>query len=273
VSASPPTKVSARRYLAHLIDGLIRVAAWAVPFALLADRTTVNAVDPTIADRYREYGSFALAGDRVVRVDDRLYIFEREELFIIGGIALAVVLFFDVIIQGRFGWTVGTLLTGLRTVKKTGERPGIIRAFVRTLLLPIDLIPGYLIPLVGGLFIFASDTNRRLGDLCGGTYVVDKSSWGIDPTVDDDVDRTAWEGLDDHPGHVTRLDEGEPLRVGAAAGAAATAVPERADDDDSKAPAYQPQWDPARKAYLQWDPRKQTWLQFDDDAGEWRPIG
>lgn len=37
-------------------------------------------------------------------------------------------------------------------------------------------------------------------------------------------------------------------------------------------PAYQPQWDPARQAYLQWNPKTETWLQFDDGAQEWRPI-
>ena len=42
---------------------------------------------------------------------------------------------------------------------------------------------------------------------------------------------------------------------------------------EAKAPAYQPQWDPARQAYLQWHPGKQKWLQFDEPSGEWRSIG
>jgi uncharacterized RDD family membrane protein YckC len=255
VSASPPTKVSARRYLSHLIDALIRIAAGVIPFVLLADRSQI---DPTVADQYDRVDTFVLNGVRTVRIDDRLFQFGQNELLIVAAVAIGVTLLFDVIVQGRAGWTVGKALTGLRTVNKRGERCGIFRALIRTVLLVIDLIPSYLFPLVGGLFIFASDSNRRLGDLVGGTYVVDKDAWGEDPLGEDDIDTTAWTDLDEHPGHVTRLAEGESLKVGEQAAA--------------ESPKYQPQWDPARKAYLQWDPRRKTWLQFDDDAQEWRPI-
>jgi len=278
VSASPPTKVSARRYLSHLIDALVRIAAGVVPFVLLADRSTI---DPTLADRYDRVDTFAVGADRAIRIDDRLFVFERKELVIVAAVALGVTLLFDVLVQGRKGWTIGKLLTGLRTVNSSGDRPGIFRALVRTVLLVIDLIPSYLVPLVGGLFIFASDANRRLGDLAGGTFVVDKGAWGEDPRGEDDIDTAAWETVEDHPGHVTRLAPDEPLRVGEAAPVAAAAAapltnrrqPEPDDAATEKAPAYQPQWDPARKAYLQWDPRRKTWLQFDEDAGEWQPIG
>jgi uncharacterized RDD family membrane protein YckC len=279
VSPSPPTKVSARRYLAHLIDALVRIAAAAVPFVLLADRVDIDTLDPTLADRYDRVDTFAVGADRAIRIDDRVFLFEREELLVVAAIALGVVLLFDVLVQGRRGWTIGKLLTGLRTVNRAGDRPGILRALIRTILLVIDLIPSYLVPLVGGLFIFASDTNRRLGDLVGGTYVVDRSSWGEDPIGEGDGE-TDWDrdDLDAHPGHVTTLAAGESLRVGdtqrldtrdpvsaepAVAGA----------ESPSRSPAYQPQWDPARKAYLQWDPRRETWLQFDDDSQEWKPIG
>jgi hypothetical protein len=61
----------------------------------------------------------------------------------------------------------------------------------------------------------------------------------------------------------------EPVTASAPVAAAST---DQGEGGDERAPAYQPQWDPARKAYLQWDPRKQVWLQFDDADGEWRPI-
>jgi uncharacterized RDD family membrane protein YckC len=279
VSPSPPTKVLGRRYVAHLIDALVRVAAAVVPFVLLAERVDTNGFDPTIADRYERVDTFAVGADRAIRIDDRLFILERQELVIIAAIALGVVLLFDVLIQGRAGWTLGKALTGLRTVKGTGERPGVFRALLRTILLAIDAIPSYLFPLVGGLVIFASDNNRRFGDLVAGTYVVDRHAVGEDPRAEGegDLDTTDWARSDDDP-PLTTLSEGEALRVGTAAppsgvseptpvAAAATAT------DEAKAPAYQPQWDPARKAYLQWDPRRETWLQFDDDAQEWRPIG
>jgi uncharacterized RDD family membrane protein YckC len=283
VNPSPPTKVLGRRYLAHLIDALVRIAAVVVPFVLLAERRTVDAVDPTIADRYDQVDTFAVGALRAIKVDDRLFLFERKELVIVAAVAVGVTLFFDVIVQGRAGWTIGKGLTGLRTVNRSGDRPGIFRALVRTVLFVIDLIPSYLLPLVGGLIIFASDTNRRLGDLVAGTYVVDKGAWGEDPRGEEeelDWDRT---DLESHPGHVTTLAAGEAIRVGDAP--PAEDEPESADEPVSEPtpepaaagaasrPAYQPQWDPARKAYLQWDPRREAWLQFDDDSQQWRPIG
>ena len=48
--------------------------------------------------------------------------------------------------------------------------------------------------------------------------------------------------------------------------APAAASPELAADPT------QPQWDPARNAYIQWDPDGQRWLQYDDAAQQWRPI-
>lgn len=275
MSPSPPTKVSGRRYLAYVIDALIRVAAGVVPFVLLAERLTVARLaerDPSFnADNVKEYSTFASQGLRAIRIDDRVFLLERNEVVIVAAIALGVALFFDVIVQGRAGWTIGKALAGLRTVNKDGERPGIFRALVRTILLPIDLIPSYLFPVVGGLIIFASDSNRRLGDLVAGTFVVDKEAWGQDPRGEEErIDTSPWESLDEHPGHVKTLAEGEALRVGEQAVSEPAPAPEA--EPSEKAPAYQPQWDPARKAYLQWDPRKETWLQFDDDAGEWRPI-
>jgi uncharacterized RDD family membrane protein YckC len=281
VSPSPPDKkptaVLIRRYIARLIDLVVYWVALAIPFLLMADQKTLAEANVN-PDSYDKYGSFALGADRVFRADDKLFIFERKELFIIAGIAAGVALIFELITQGRFGWTVGKLLTGLRTVNREGVRPGIVRAFFRTVLLALDALPGYVIPLVGGIFALASADNRRLGDYAGGTYVVGRNSMGEDPTGEhDDLTASSWDTLDEHPGHVTKLDEGEPLRVGEAAAAttavaAATGRDDRPVTDDER-PAYQPQWDPARKAYLQWDPRKQTWLQFDDDSGEWQPIG
>ena len=98
---------------------------------------------------------------------------------------------------------------------------------------------------------------------------------GDDPTGGAGVDTSGWEPQAGDSAPLTTLAEGEALRVGGAATAGEAAVSEPAPGaaTDEKAPAYQPQWDPARQAYLQWDPRKQQWLQFDDAAGEWHPIG
>lgn len=267
-----PTAVLIRRYLAHIVDFLFHLATVAVPFWLLATRSTVNVPSgEPFAD------TFAQGADRAIRIDDRLFLFDRNELILIAAVSVAVTLMFLVIIQGRLGWTVGKLLTGLRTVNASGERPGIFRAFFRTLLLPIDALPGELIPLVGGLVALFTDTNRRIGDLVAGTYVVRRSAVGQDPTGGDgDLDTTGWEPVADAPAPVTTLAAGEALRVGDAAEPAATetfTAPAAVPAGEAKAPAYQPQWDPARQAYLQWHPGKQQWLQFDEPSGEWRPIG
>jgi uncharacterized RDD family membrane protein YckC len=285
VSRTPPdapTKVLVRRYLAHLIDLLVHVSAVVIPALLLATRHTIDDAPQDLVDAFprdfQRVDSFDFAGDRVLRLDDQILVFEPNELLIIAGIAAAVTLFFQVIVQGRAGWTIGKALTGIRTVNKDGDRPGILRALLRTILLAIDAIPSYVLPLVGGASILASSENRRLGDLVAGTYVVRRSAMGDDPTVVP-PDHTGWPRSEEHPGHVTTLAKGEPLRVGDAApepvtaSAPVAAVPTaQGEGGGEKAPAYQPQWDPTRKAYLQWDPRKQVWLQFDDAAGEWRPI-
>ena len=153
-------------------------------------------------------------------------------------------------------------------MNRDGGPAGILRALGRTILLVIDAIPSWVIPIVGPLIALVTSDNRRLGDLACGTYVVHKSAVGNDPTGDRGP--AAWEPRTDESAPLTTLAEGEALPVGGAA-AVGESAPEEATDE--KAPAYQPQWDPARQAYLQWDPRKQQWLQYDEAAGEWHPIG
>jgi uncharacterized RDD family membrane protein YckC len=266
-----PTAVLGRRYVAHLIDLVVHIAVVAVPFVLLGEKATSSDTSP-IVDAYRLNPFYA------VRLDDQVWLFTRNDLITIAAVSAAFVLLVTVIIQGRLGWTIGKALTGLRTVKGDGGRPGILRALGRTILLPIDAIPSWLIPIVGPLIALFTSDNRRLGDLVVGTYVVHKSAVGEDPTGESDIDTSAWAPSADEAAPVTTLAEGEALRVGeatepgAAAAVAETESRPAAAETSSKAPAYQPQWDPARQAYLQWDPHHQTWLQFDDASGEWRPI-
>ncbi len=273
-----PTAVHVRRFIAHVIDHLVGIAAAVIPALLLSEKVTeaelVNRDPSFTASDYNQYDTFASLGDRVLRIKQDLYVFERKELIIIAAIAIGVTLLFEVIVQGRRGWSIGKLLTGLRTVNRSGDRPGILRALVRFLFLAIDQLPG--LPLVGMITALVSPHNRRVGDHVAGTFVVGRNDMGDDPTGEGDLDTTGWTTLDEHPGHVTKLSEGEPLRVGGAAAATQTfdtrPAPAADEVDDDKAPAYQPQWDPARQAYLQWDPRKQHWLQFDDDSEEWVQI-
>ncbi len=269
-----PTAVLVRRYVAHVIDLLVHVASVAVPFLLLGEKLAESSPDTS-----PYVDAFRLRPDYAVRIDDQVWTFTRDDLIIIALVAAGIGLLITVVIQGRLGWTVGKLLTGLRTVNGDGGRPGIFRALFRTILLPIDALPSWLVPLVGGLIALFTTTNRRLGDLVAGTYVVRRSAWGSDPTGADGLDTTGWEAVGDEPSPVATLAEGEALRVGDAADPAATqtftapAQGPTAEAGSGKAPAYQPQWDPTRQAYLQWHPGQRQWLQFDEASGEWRPIG
>ena len=270
MSRSPdaaPTAVSGRRYLALLLDYLFHAATVAVPLLLLGERSTVGS-GGGLVDAYR------LAPDYALRFDDQQIVLTRDELLLIGAVSVGFLLVFFVITQGLAGWTLGKLVTGIRTVNGDGDRPGIGRALVRTIVLVIDAIPSYVVPLVGGFFVLVTRTNRRLGDLVGGTYVVHRSTVGSYPDGSDVIDPQGWPD-DAEPLPVTTLEEGEALRVGdaapdrepapAPAPAAAAAGPAPAGDRG-------PQWDPARNAYIQWDPRNRVWLQHDEATGTWGPI-
>lgn len=265
MSRSPealPTAVLGRRYVAHVVDVLVYAAAALVPFLLLGTRSTVAPADgDPVVDAFR------LPPDYAIRLDDQQFLFERNDVVLVAVVPLVVVLLFAVLVQGRWGWTPGKALTGIRTVDGDGGRPGVGRALLRTLLLVLDAVPSLLVPLVGGLTIAMTRTNRRLGDLAAGTYVVHRGA--VDTFPDGTrVLEPGDEAGDAAPLPVTTLEAGEALRVGEAADPA-----ERDQRAEAAARAERrPRWDPARKAYLQWDPRREVWLQYDDTAGEWHPI-
>jgi uncharacterized RDD family membrane protein YckC len=77
-----------------------------------------------------------------------------------------------VLLEGLTGQTLGKRLTGLHTRRAEApeQKPGIPRAALRYLLLPVDDIgPG--VPLVAGISIRYSDRQQRVGDRVAGTLV------------------------------------------------------------------------------------------------------
>lgn len=75
-----------------------------------------------------------------------------------------------VIIQGRTGRSVGKALTGIKVVdERTEVPPGIAAAFLRTLLLVVEL---QFLGLVSLLSVILSPQDKRLGDILAGTVVL-----------------------------------------------------------------------------------------------------
>jgi uncharacterized RDD family membrane protein YckC len=94
----------------------------------------------------------------------------------IGGIVVAAIfLLYYVVGEGLLGSTVGKLVLHLRVVDETGNRPGIGRAMVRTLLRILEVNPLLAGGIPAGLVAYLSPTGQRLGDYASKTFVVQTS--------------------------------------------------------------------------------------------------
>ncbi|MGH9083849.1 MAG: RDD family protein, partial [Acidimicrobiales bacterium] len=169
--AVDPTAVTVRRVIATLLDAALVV----VPAIMLLTasfeylETDSLGRDPQqFCDDYMDdVGDVCLDLDDV---DGRVYFAEEIEpassiVLWGGGFALLVVL------QGLTGWTPGKLLTGIRTVREDGRRPGIVKAFLRWVMWVVDGFP-YVIPLLGGILALTTLGHRRVGDMVAKTFVV-----------------------------------------------------------------------------------------------------
>jgi uncharacterized RDD family membrane protein YckC len=75
-----------------------------------------------------------------------------------------------ILLEWRFGATVGKRVMRIRVVTEQGAPIGMREALVRNLLRPIDLLPGSY--LLGGVVAIASRRSQRLGDMAAGTVAV-----------------------------------------------------------------------------------------------------
>ncbi len=139
VFGSPDVRVTGRRVVATIIDGIL--------FGLVSN--IFGSV----------FGGRKASG------------FDLTTLSIKGSLWLTVtVVLYYVLFEGLTGRTLGKLITGIRVIDaETGGRPGLLSAFVRTLLRLVDGIFGYL---VGFIVVVNSDRRRRLGDMAAKTLVV-----------------------------------------------------------------------------------------------------
>ena len=86
--------------------------------------------------------------------------------FELAALVVAGLFLYRWLLEGIVGTTLGKLVFGLVTARRGGGPPGPVRAFVRNLVLPIDLA------VIGFLVAAVSPQRRRLGDLVAGTVVV-----------------------------------------------------------------------------------------------------
>jgi uncharacterized RDD family membrane protein YckC len=153
-----PTQVVGRRVAAFVIDFLIWAAIVAISwYALTKDVSPGRCIGGGIEINGKCRGFVASeSGNRTVW------------LLIV---AIAAIGLF-VVMQGLTGKTPGKAMLGIKVVNAEGERPGIGRTIVRELLWVVDF---WIVALIAAL---ASQNNQRLGDMVGGTYVVDGNYTG-----------------------------------------------------------------------------------------------
>ncbi|MDP1821270.1 MAG: RDD family protein [Acidimicrobiales bacterium] len=227
-----PTKVIGRRVVAALIDGAIvfglpiGVASSEIEYLELEEGQDGDEFCDEYIDRF----------DGVcIAVDDTAYFSEASATptLVLVGLALAIY----VILQGLTGWTIGKLLTGIRTVREDGGRPGIGKALVRWLFWIVDGLP--FLGLVAFITSLTTVGHRRVGDMVAKTFVVRAAA------------------------------AGSPIGVGVVSGTAAEAAAMAPPAPTAKAG---PQWDAARGTYIQWDPEESAWMRWDEGGKVWKPI-
>lgn len=178
-----PTAVLVRRYLAYLVDALLLAALAIGVLAFTAESSSLGELDLQASDveRFEDVdGTWVVFLEDSPVLTDEVVLVEQSDrqLVVLAYLAGWVLLYVG--LQGFTGATVGKGAAGIRALKRDGSPPGIVRALGRSILLPIDAIPSLFIPLVGPIvaLITGKRGHKRLGDLLGGTYVVDKSARG-----------------------------------------------------------------------------------------------
>jgi uncharacterized RDD family membrane protein YckC len=220
-----PTAVMGRRIGAYLLDGLL---------VLLFTMLAVLAGDG-ITER-PELTSCAFQSGVCVDLGDGVYTVAWSSTWVLYVVPLLYALLLSCLVQGVTGATPGKFAFGLRVVDPAGGRPGVGRAFVRTLFLVVDNI-GCGLPLVGLITALASTGHRRVGDMVARTFVVD------------------------------RHDTGRSIELPPTPRSATSPPP-----SPSPPPPPRPQWDPARQAYVLWDPARQRWLVHDPARQQWTDL-
>lgn len=167
-----PTDVFGRRIGAFFIDLAPLVIAFIVMvnmYVEIVNQPSASAAE-TFCTRINDRGSDEVC----VPGDGEAYLFTNNEILAMLSVFGGYLLVNHVLLTGLTGASIGKAMVGIRCVKaSTGERCGVPRALLRTVLL---LVPDTLLcfPLVGLLVGALTEGHRRVGDFAAGTAVVGK---------------------------------------------------------------------------------------------------
>jgi uncharacterized RDD family membrane protein YckC len=177
-----------------------------------------------------DLSSCALQSGLCVDLGDDVYTAGWSSSWVLYVVPVAYALLVSTLVQGLTGATPGKLAFGLRVIGADGGRPGVRRAFVRTLLLVVDNL-GCGLPLVGLVTALVSTGHRRVGDMAARTFVVD------------------------------RHDTGRAVELPQATPPVTAPLPPPGPQWDPARQAYV-LWDPARRRWLVHDPARQQWVDL-----------
>jgi uncharacterized RDD family membrane protein YckC len=163
-SHGDPTNVLGRRIAAFLIDALITLAVFVAVLALTKSHSYIKAPGGA-CQSLRDRG---FSGE-CLQLGSRVYTWKAGGFAAGWLVSLGASIANNVLLQGSGGASVGKLILGLRVVDAGGQICGIGRAFVRWLLLIVDVL---FCGLVGLVTASVTHPHRRVGDMAGGTYVV-----------------------------------------------------------------------------------------------------
>ncbi len=267
------TSVIGQRIGAWVIDLLIYVILVAGAIALSGTHSADNLAVPgkTAGESYCRAWNDTHKGVCSYS-DGQVTILEFDRAFVGGAFLVNLVGY--IIIQGAAGGSLGKLAVGLRVVDDQGQKAGIGRSAIRTLMWVIDgVVCGF--PVLGGVLMVSTKGHRRLGDMAAGTYVIDKHQVG-QPLSSPGV-TSAWPGTPggygQTPGWGQAPGSWQPPASGqqppASPGGFATGPPVQAAPAPS---GDEPSWDAARNAYIQYDRDQSAWVQWDATSQQWRPI-
>jgi uncharacterized RDD family membrane protein YckC len=97
-------------------------------------------------------------------------------------VAIAMTVLYYIILEGFTGYTLGKLVTRVRVVNENGQRIGLGKALLRTLLRVVEVNPFFFGGIIAGISVLVTQKKQRLGDISANTYVLkvnDLHSLGI----------------------------------------------------------------------------------------------